>query len=197
MFTGIVIAAGTVAGLERRGEGARVRVDWTDAGLLAEGDSICVSGVCLTAVGTASDGFSADLSAETLARTSLGMLAIGSRVNLEPALRADGRLGGHFVTGHVDGLGRLDESINGAGASRWRISAPASLMRYIAEKGSITVDGVSLTVNAVTGVGFEVTLIPHTLAVTTLGERRSGDALNLEVDLLARYLARLVHRDNQ
>lgn len=191
MFTGIIITTGEIAGLERRGDGARVRIAWPDAAALSTGDSVCVSGVCLTALDIDATGFSADLSAETLARTSLGDLGPGSRVNLEPALRAGDRLGGHFVTGHVDDTGRVVGRPDGDAAGTWRFSAPHGLMRYIAGKGSITVDGVSLTVNAVGGKGFDVTLIPHTLQATTLGERQVGDRINLEVDLLARYLERL------
>ncbi|MDZ7789575.1 MAG: riboflavin synthase [Xanthomonadales bacterium] len=193
MFTGIVQAVGTVSRITPAESGCRMRIDCP---LLSpadwrEGDSVSVAGCCLTALSIDEQGFSADLSAETLERTSLGSLDRGSPVNLEPALAIGDRLGGHLVSGHVDGLADV-VSIRPAGESRiFRFRVPDNLARFIAEKGSVTLDGVSLTVNAVDARDFEVNLIPHTLAVTTLGTLEPGDRVNLEVDLLARYLERL------
>jgi len=162
-----------------------------------EGDSVAVAGCCLTVLDLDESGFSADLSGETLARTSLGNLAEGDPVNLEPALAAGDRLGGHLVTGHVDGLAEV-VSITPAGDSRiCRFRVPAELARFVAEKGSVTLDGVSLTVNAVEYDEFEVNLIPHTLKVTTLGHLEAGAVVNLEVDLVARYLDRLAEMRGQ
>jgi riboflavin synthase len=194
MFTGIVQAVGCIATREARGADARLEIDATtlDLGDVVIGDSIAVAGVCLTAVALDGTRFTADVSTETLARTTLGSLALGDPVNLEKSLRLAGGLGGHLVSGHVDGIG-LIVSIDDDGASqRWTFSAPSALLRYIAAKGSICVDGASLTVNMVDGDSFGVTLIPHTLAVTTFGARKPGDAVNLEVDLVARYVERLL-----
>jgi riboflavin synthase len=194
MFTGIVQAVGCIATREARGADARLEIDATtlDLGDVVIGDSIAVAGVCLTAVALDGTRFTADVSTETLARTTLGSLALGDPVNLEKSLRLAGGLGGHLVSGHVDGIG-LIVSIDDDGASqRWTFSAPSALLRYIAAKGSICVDGASLTVNTVDGDSFGVTLIPHTLAVTTFGARKPGDAVNLEVDLVARYVERLL-----
>ena len=193
MFTGIIQAVGQVAALEPRGGDVRLRIAAPGWPLddVAEGDSIAVAGVCLTALDLAADGFAADVSIETLNLTTLGRLAPGDGVNLEKALRLSDRLGGHLVSGHVDGVGRVVEIAADARSQRWTFEAPAALARYIAVKGSICIDGVSLTVNAVDGARFGVNLIPHTQAVTTFGTRRPGDAVNLEVDLLARYIERL------
>lgn len=194
MFTGIVETIGRIDALERRETGARLRVeaaafDFADIKL---GDSIAVSGVCLTVIELAANGFSADVSAETLARTTLGEMVQGSAVNLEKALLPTTRLGGHLVSGHVDGVGTVRSRRVDGNAIRFHIEAPATLAKYIAEKGSICVDGVSLTVNGVDGAVFDLAIIPHTAAVTTLGEWKSGRRVNLEVDLLARYLERLL-----
>lgn len=194
MFTGIVQAVGTVSRITPAEAGCRMRIDCP--GLSPAdwqlGDSVAVAGCCLTALDIDERGFSADLSAETLERTSLGSLGVGSKVNLEPALAVGDRLGGHLVSGHVDGLARV-VSVRPAGESRvFRFRVPQELSRFIAEKGSVTLDGVSLTVNAVEGSEFEVNLIPHTLAVTTLGQLEVDGRVNLEVDLLARYLERLI-----
>ena len=156
-----------------------------------EGDSISVSGVCLTALSVSTSGFSADVSNETLRLTSLGQLQVGARVNLEKALLPTSRLGGHFVSGHIDGLARVTNISHDARSQRWEFSAPQPLVRFIAVKGSVCLDGVSLTVNEVIENRFSVNLIPHTLAKTSLTERKVGDAVNLEVDLIARYLDRL------
>jgi len=194
MFTGIVRAVGRVAGI---GEGAGARRLAIDTGGLAiagwqRGDSIAVAGVCLTVV-TLSDGrFEAELSGETLARTTLGRLAPGSAVNLEPALRAADALGGHLVTGHVDGVARVRDCREEGAVLTATIDAPDALSRFIAVKGSVALDGVSLTVGRVNGAAFVVDLVPHTRAVTTLGALVPGSELNLEVDLVARYLDRLI-----
>lgn len=156
------------------------------------GESIAVNGACLTVVAFDAGGFEADASSETLAVTTLGRLPVGRPLNLERALRAGDRLGGHLVSGHVDGVGTVAAVAEDAHAQRWRFTAPPTLMRYIAQKGSITVDGTSLTVNAVEGDAFEVALVPHTLAHTTFGATRPGDPVNLEVDQVARYVERLL-----
>lgn len=194
MFTGIIQAVGKIASIESKGGDARVRIDAgkLDMGDVALGDSIAVSGVCLTAVEKSASGFTADVSGETLSRTIIGGLKAGDRVNLEKALTPTTRLGGHLVSGHVDGVGRVVERRADARSVRFRIEAPTVLARYIAEKGSICVDGVSLTVNAVDGAAFELNIVPHTLAETTVGDYQSGRPVNLEVDLLARYLERLM-----
>jgi riboflavin synthase len=193
MFTGIVQAQGTLRAIDRRGEDARMCVA---AGALSledvrVGDSIAVNGVCLTATVVRADSFDVDISGETLQCTTLGELNVGASVNLEKALAIGDRLGGHLVTGHVDGVGRLRERHCDARSVVMRFGVPAALARYIAAKGSICVDGVSLTVNQVGSTTFDVNLIPHTLEVTTLGVLRVGDRVNLEVDLIARYLERL------
>jgi riboflavin synthase len=193
MFTGIIQAVGRIASCEPRGSDARLVIDAQtfDLADVAIGDSIAVAGVCLTAVTLDAAHFGADISAETLARTTLGALRAGAAVNLEKSLRLADRLGGHLVSGHVDGIGCV-AAVHDEGASqRWTFSAPQALLRYIAVKGSVCIDGTSLTVNEVAGDAFGVTLIPHTLAVTTFGERKIGDAVNLEVDLVARYVERL------
>jgi len=193
MFTGIVQAVGRIAVRETRGSDARLVIDAgsLDLGDVGCGDSIAVAGVCLTVVAIDGASWTADVSAETLALTTLGALAVGDGVNLEKALRLADRLGGHLVSGHVDGVGRIIGVENDGGSQRWTFRVPASLARYIAAKGSICVDGVSLTVNSIAPDAFGVTLIPHTLAVTTFGTRTTGDPVNLEVDLVARYLERL------
>ncbi len=194
MFTGIIQAVGRVAARQARGGDARLRiasVGLDPAGLHA-GDSIAVNGVCLTAVELPGDGFWADVSGETLSRTALGALETGAAVNLELALLPTTRLGGHLVSGHVDGVGSVLDVRADARSWRYRIEAPASLARYIAEKGSICVDGVSLTVNGVDGAVFDVNIVPHTRQQTIIGEYRVGRRVNLEVDLIARYLERLL-----
>jgi riboflavin synthase len=191
VFTGLVAGTGTVESLERDGGGVRLRVRSELAGELGPGDSVAVNGVCLTAVDPDGHGFSADVMEETLRRSSLGPLASGDAVNLELPLRAGDRLGGHIVQGHVDGTGEVD-SVREEGLSRVvRIAAPADLLRYVVEKGSITVEGVSLTVSDVDEEAFEVSLIPETLARTTLGAAAPGRTVNLEVDVLAKYVEKL------
>ena len=193
MFTGIVQAVGRVRTVEKRGADARLALDAAGLGLedVAIGDSIAVAGVCLTVVALDASGFAFDVSPETLSRTTLGTLAAGDPVNLEKSLRLADRLGGHLVAGHVDGVGKVIAVHDDGAAQRWVFSAPLALARYIAVKGSIAIDGTSLTVNDVDGNSFGITLIPHTLAVTTFGARKAGDAVNLEVDLVARYVERL------
>ncbi|MFU8838776.1 MAG: riboflavin synthase [Thiohalomonadaceae bacterium] len=194
MFTGIIQAIGRIQTLRAQGADMTVRVasgslDLADVQL---GDSIAVNGVCLTVTALHGDGFSADVSGETLRNTSFASLQIGSAVNLEKALTLASRLGGHLVSGHVDGLGELLERRDEGRSVLLRVKAPAALARYIAHKGSITVDGVSLTVNAVDGAVFSLNIVPHSLAQTTLQDCRVGQQLNLEVDLIARYLERLL-----
>lgn len=195
MFTGIVQDVGRVASLERRGGDLRIRiaVDRLSLASTQPGDSIAVSGVCLTALDLLPAGsFAADVSNETLALTTLGTLEVGSRVNLEPALRAGDPLGGHLVSGHVDGLGEVLDIVADARSVRMRFGCPASLARYVARKGSIAIDGVSLTINEVGDADFSVNLIPHTQTVTTLGEYHVGRRVNLEIDQVARYVERLL-----
>lgn len=193
MFTGIVETTGRLARIEPRGGDVRLVVDAGDLGLgdVAIGDSIAVSGVCLTAIEIDGNAFAVDVSTETLSRTSLGALGVGARVNLEKALRLSDRLGGHLVSGHVDGLGRVVSIEADARSQRWTFELPPELARYAAPKGSIAIDGVSLTVNEVDGARFGVNLIPHTIDVTTLGDRKIGDAVNIEVDMIMRYVERL------
>jgi riboflavin synthase len=191
MFTGLVAGTGAVESLQRDGDGVRLRVRTELAGELAPGDSIAVNGVCLTAVDPDGRGFSADVMGETLRRSSLGPLGKGDEVNLELPLRAGDRLGGHVVQGHVDGTGSVEAVTEDGFARVVRISAPAGLLRYVVEKGSIAVDGVSLTVSAVDNDGFEVSLIPETLERTTLGAATPGRVVNLEVDVLAKYVEKL------
>lgn len=197
MFTGIIEAIGEVSAISQRGGDVRlsVKTGKLDLSDVALGDSIAVNGVCLTAVQLPGDGFSADVSNETLSLTSLGNLKSGSKVNLEKALTMATRLGGHMVSGHVDGLGEVIERHDDARSVRFTIQAPNELARYIAHKGSITVDGTSLTVNAVDGNRFELNIVPHTLQETIMDSYRAGSKINLEVDLVARYLERLLLGD--
>jgi riboflavin synthase len=196
MFTGIVTHRGHLLGVEASGVDQRMTFGLEADALrdAAEGDSMCVSGACLTmlAIDAAVGRFSADVSAETLDKTILGSLAPGDPVNLEPALRAADRLGGHLVSGHVDGVGRLVDRGPDGRSERFRFEVPSNLARYIAAKGSVCIDGVSLTVNDVEANRFGVCIIPHTLEVTTLGRLEPGHAVNIEVDMIARYLERLM-----
>ncbi|WP_308873657.1 riboflavin synthase [Thiothrix subterranea] len=198
MFTGIIESIGTIRDMQPKGGDMRLtiatgKLDMSDVAL---GDSIAVNGVCLTAVALDSGSFSADVSRETLSLTSLGHLARGFKVNLEKALTLQTRLGGHLVSGHVDGLGEVISRHDDARSVRFSIRAPAQLAKYIAAKGSITMDGTSLTVNKVEGSTFELNIVPHTLSETIIADYRSGTAVNLEVDVIARYLERLLLGDN-
>jgi riboflavin synthase len=197
MFTGIVQDTGTVAALTPRGGDVRlaIRVGRLDLSRTAIGDSICVQGCCVTAVALTAQGFEADLSRETLGLTTLGGLAVGATVNLEPALRAGDALGGHLVSGHVDGVATVVSRSADARSTRMVFEAPGALARFIARKGSVALNGVSLTVNEVEGVQFGVNLIPHTLEMTTLGELVPGSSVNLEIDQVARYVERLAGYD--
>lgn len=194
MFTGIIQAVGKIAAIDQKGADSQVRIDTgrLDMSNVNTGDSIAVSGICLTVVEHSTSGFSADVSGETLSRTTLGGLRPGDAVNLEKALTLNTPLGGHLVSGHVDGVGSVLSREPEGRSVQFRFQAPDVLARYIAEKGSICVDGVSLTVNAVNGAKFDVNIVPHTLAETTLDNLRPGSKVNLEVDLLARYLERLM-----
>jgi riboflavin synthase len=194
MFTGIIQAVGTIARIENRGGDVRlhIRTGTLDPGDIRLGDSIAVSGVCLTAASLPGDGFVADVSTETLNRTVLGKLGPGAGVNLELALTPASRLGGHLVSGHVDGIGTVTRFYQDARSWRLHIRAPDALARYIAEKGSICVDGISLTVNGVNGNEFDLNIVPHTLEHTTIAGYRVGRSVNLEVDVIARYLERLL-----
>jgi riboflavin synthase len=190
MFTGLVQSLGTVAAAG----GGRMVVETPLAGELREGASVAVNGVCLTATAIEPDRFAADVMEETLRRSSLGTLDAGAHVNLELPLRASDRLGGHIVQGHVDGVGTVREVSDQGNARRMTVEADSELLRYVVEKGSIAVDGVSLTVAALDDEGFEVSLVPETLERTTLGRAWPGDKVNLEVDVLAKYVERLVAR---
>jgi len=197
LFTGLVQEVGEIRSLEPRngsgGADVRLVVGFRaiERARLELGASICVDGVCLTVAELGSDSFAADVSGETLRVTTLGDKRAGSRVNLEPSLRAGDALGGHWVSGHVDGVAEVVATERDARSLQVRIEAPGALARYIARKGSVTLDGVSLTVNEVDGPRFSINLIPHTLEVTTLGALAKGSRLNLEIDLLARYVERL------
>lgn len=197
MFTGIIQAKGQLQ--ESRETGGDRRLVFHAGGLslqeVQKGDSIAVNGCCLTAVELDDQTFAADVSLESLQRTTLGALKPGSAVNLEKALTLSTPLGGHLVSGHVDGVGEVLVREPAARSERWRFRTPEALARYIAEKGSITIDGISLTVNEVAGCEFEVNIVPHTSAVTTLGEYQPGQTVNIEVDLVARYLERLLAGD--
>ena len=194
MFTGIIEAKGSIESIEDKGGDARFwiqtgKLDMTDVQL---GDSIAMNGVCLTAIELRDDAYCADVSGETLSKTSLSQLKAGSDVNLEKALTPTTRLGGHLVSGHVDGLGKVIERSDDARSVRFTLEAPKELAKYIAMKGSITVDGVSLTVNKVNGAQFELNIVPHTLQETIIDSYQAGSIVNLEVDLIARYLERLI-----
>jgi riboflavin synthase len=192
VFTGIVREIGTVERVERSDAGARLRVRAALAADLAAGDSVSVSGACLTVASTSDGAFEAEVMNETLSVTTLGGLEPGGSVNLEPPLRAGDPLGGHLVQGHVDGTGEVGAVSEDGFARRLRLAAPPELQRFTVERGSVTVDGVSLTVAGLTEGGFEVSLIPETLERTTLGRLAEGSRVNLEVDVIARYTERLV-----
>lgn len=194
MFTGIIEAVGTIRAMDARGGDMRLHIatgklDLSDVKL---GDSIATNGVCLTAVALPGDGFVADVSTETLTRSTLKGLKVGALVNLEKALQPQSRLGGHIVSGHVDGMGEVVSRTSSARAVLFRVRAPDELAKYIAEKGSITTDGISLTVNAVHGAEFDLTIVPHTVQETNIATWQPGTKMNLEVDVIARYLERLL-----
>ena len=197
MFTGIIKATGVIASIEHRGGDVSMRVvsqalPWVD---YAVGESIAVNGVCLTVVNLHEDGFDADVSVETLEVTALGETGERGRVNLEPALSVGERLGGHLVSGHVDCRGKIIELTSDARSVRMRVELPTEYARYVAKKGSICIDGVSLTINEVSGSCFELNIIPHTAENTIIGDYAVGSVVNIEVDLLARYLERLLGKD--
>ena len=197
MFTGIIEALGKIESIEDKGGDARFwintgKLDMADVQL---GDSIAMNGVCLTAIELKDNAYCADVSGETLSKTSLNNLKEGSRVNLEKALTPTTRLGGHLVSGHVDGLGQIIERSDDARSVKFVIESPKELAKYIAMKGSITVDGVSLTVNQINGAQFELNIVPHTLEETIMSDYQAGHLVNLEVDLIARYLERIVLGD--
>lgn len=194
MFTGIVASVGRIERLESRGGDMRLHVDTAGLDLadVALGDSIAVAGCCLTVVSLAERGFAADVSNESLSLTTLGKLRAGDPVNLEKALRLADRLGGHLVSGHVDGLGKVISVADDGRSQRWLFEVPDGLARYIVHKGSITIDGTSLTVNEVDAARFGVNLIPHTVEHTSFHARKAGDAVNIEVDVVARYVERLL-----
>jgi riboflavin synthase len=195
MFTGIVREKGRVAAVERRDGGVHIAVDAPETSAATSvGDSVSLSGVCLTAVAAQDGRIAFEAVAETLARSTLGALAPSAEVNVEPALRAGDPLGGHYVQGHVDGVGRVRAHDREGDGTRLWIEPPPHLLRYCVEKGSIAVDGVSLTIAALADDAFAVALVPHTLAATTLGRLRPSDAVNLEVDVLAKYVERLLAR---
>ncbi len=199
MFTGIITALGTVRAIQPLGGGPKgdkdmrlvIAAPWPDTADIALGASIACSGCCLTAVDLRTDSFAVDASAETLACTTLGTWTVGTQVNLERSLKVGDELGGHIVSGHVDGVGKTISKTPENGSIRWRFQVPMGLARFIAAKGSITIDGVSLTVNDVQGDTFGVNIIPHTASVTRFGTLKPGDAVNIEIDMLARYVARL------
>lgn len=192
MFTGLVEQVGRVLAREDRGVAARLRVGCSFGAELELGESVAVNGVCLTVTSSSSSSFDADASAETLRLSTLAKLRPGAAVNLERATRANARLGGHVVLGHVDGIGSVEERIPVGAALDTRVAIPRALAPFVATKGSIAIDGVSLTVNEVDGDEFGVNLIPHTQQVTTLGGRRPGQRVNLEIDQVARYVERLL-----
>ena len=197
MFTGIVTGLGTVRAITPLGEGRDMRLtigtpgEWGDIRSIPQGASIACNGCCLTAVELGPDWFAVDASAETLSKTTLGTWTVGAKVHLERPLQVGDELGGHMVAGHVDGVATVLSTTPDHGSTRWRFEVPGALAKYIAPKGSVAVDGVSLTVNEVEGATFGVNLIPHTHAVTRFGSIRPGDAVNVEIDTVARYVARL------
>jgi riboflavin synthase len=199
MFTGIIVATGRVTSLTEKGGDLELGIDAAalDLARIAVGDSVSVQGACLTVTRMEGTRFYADVSRETMAKTTLGTLGAGSRVNLEPSLRAGDALGGHWVSGHVDAVGKLRAVVQDARSWRLEFELPVSLMRFVASKGSICVNGVSLTVNKVEGRRFDVNIIPHTHQVTTLGELQIDDGVNIEIDVIARYLERLMTRTGE
>jgi riboflavin synthase len=198
MFTGIIKAKGTISAMQRMGGDVRLTVSSSDLPWSSYdvGESIAVNGVCLTAIALHSDGFDTDVSTETLGVTGLGKLEIGSAVNLEPAISVGERLGGHLVSGHVDCVGTVKSRTIDSRSIRLTVELPSEYARYVARKGSVCIDGVSLTINAVSDNVFETNIIPHTADVTIIGDYRVGTIVNVEVDLLARYIERLLMKDD-
>lgn len=198
MFTGIILAIGKIAAIDRRAGDCRLKIDTANLSLndVLLGDSIAVNGVCLTAVELGEHFFYADVSNETLSRTILNTSTVGTSVNLELALTPSTRMGGHIVSGHVDGIGFITEKKADGRSFRFTLKAPDNLAKYIAEKGSICINGISLTINEVKGASFSVNIVPYTMKDTTLGEAIVGTQVNLEVDLLARYMERLMQGDS-
>lgn len=198
MFTGIITALGTVRAITPtgRGEDMRIEIDapWPDVATIALGASIACSGCCLTAIAVDRTGFAAQVSGETLSRTTLGAWRVGTRVNLERSLKMGDELGGHIVSGHVDGVGTALDASSDEGSTRWRFRVAPELARLIAVKGSVAVDGVSLTVNEAGDDSFSVNIIPHTASATGFGTLRPGERVNIEIDMLARYVARILER---
>lgn len=198
MFTGIIKATGEISAIEKAGGDVRlsIRSEQLPFASYEVGESIAVNGVCLTAVELRDDGFATDVSVETLDVTGLGQLAVGSTVNLEPSLSLGDRLGGHLVSGHVDCVGRVMRCAADARSTRLTIEIPAAYTRYVAKKGSVCVDGVSLTINEVAGNSIDVNIIPHTAEATIIGDYSIGTTVNIEVDMLARYVERLLAKDD-
>lgn len=198
MFTGIIIELGEIVSLDKRGDSARLSLKGNevlkDAVL---GDSIAVNGVCLTVVAIDRDTASFDVSGETLKSTNLGGLKRGDKVNLEPSLRPSSKLGGHFVTGHVESVGKIRSKRPSGNAVRIEIDAPANVLRYLVEKGSVAIDGISLTVVDVLKDAFSVVIIPHTSGITTIGLKATGETVNLEPDILAKYVAKFLQMDGE
>lgn len=194
MFTGIIQSVGHIQSLQKTGGDVRLSIEVNGLPMqdVELGESIAVSGVCLTVVAFDANYFAADVSNETLSRTTLGKLIVGDRVNLERALMASSRIGGHWVSGHVDGVASVQSIVEDARSQRWRFSADENLLRYIAEKGSVAVNGVSLTVNQADFEGFEVNLVPHTIEHTNFSTLSKNSPVNIEVDLMARYVERLM-----
>lgn len=198
MFTGIIIEMGDVVSLRRKQAGASLTISAGDiARDAAVGNSIAINGVCLTAVGINADSLSFDMSDETLNSTNLGQLRVGEKVNLEPSLRPDGKLGGHFVTGHVDAVGRIKSKTLIGDTYKIVIDAPQKVASLLVEKGSVAVDGISLTVVDVSDESFTVVIIPHTANVTTIGFKNVGDTVNLEADIIGKYVARFLNKDKK
>ena len=194
MFTGIIEEVGEIQSIKKGANSAVITIKAsTVLGDLHLGDSVALNGVCLTAVSIGKNNYSVDVMHETLRRTNLGELKSGSKVNLERAMAANGRFGGHIVAGHVDGTGQITEKKRDDNAVWIRVEAPPEVLRYVVEKGSVTIDGISLTVAAVTAHDFSVSVIPHTAEVTTLGSKKEGDIVNLETDIIGKYVEKLLH----
>ena len=196
MFTGLIIELGEIAAIERRAQNARLVVRGREILKdIAIGDSIAINGVCLTATTVGRDTISFDVSSETLKSSNLGELKRGDRVNLEPSLRPNSKMGGHFVTGHIDGTGRIRSRRMEGNAERIEIESPVNILKYLIQKGSVTVDGISLTVVDVLKDAFSLVIIPHTASLTTIGFKKIGDTVNLEPDILAKYVAKFLKKD--